>query len=140
MSGHVRNLNIEYNLMPRWIAFTRALTILYSLTLLSLLTHIQLNLIGTRKYVESVRQIARQADSENSGAPSISSLFWVSHPIFDSRNDEEEEEVEPMTEELERKYLTMSWWLLNVGWKDVAGRVREAVEHVFQRLVYESTA
>jgi peroxin-3 len=82
----------------------------------------------------------RQAESGDSGPPSISSFFWFSHPIFDDQKDDDEEAEEPMTEELERKYLTMSWWLLNVGWKDVAARVREAVEHVFQRSVYKSTA
>lgn len=119
------------------LAFTRALTILYSLTLLSLFTHIQLNLIGTRKYVESVRQMARQAQFGES--VSLGSLFWgSSSSIFglqglDEGEGGEEEDVDVMTEELERKYLTMSWWLLNVGWRDVASRVREAVEIVFQR-------
>lgn len=36
-----------------------------------------------------------------------------------------------MSDETERKYLTLSWWLLNVGWKDVGERVRSAVEVVF---------
>jgi len=80
----------------------------------------------------------RQAESGDSGLPSISTFFWSSHSIFDDRNDDDEEAVEPMTEELERKYLTMSWWLLNVGWKDVAARVREAVEHVFQSISLKS--
>ncbi|KJA23709.1 hypothetical protein HYPSUDRAFT_201142 [Hypholoma sublateritium FD-334 SS-4] len=34
-------------------------------------------------------------------------------------------------DELENKYLTMSWWLLHVGWKDVGERVRRAAEEVF---------
>ncbi|PPQ94396.1 hypothetical protein CVT25_002752 [Psilocybe cyanescens] len=34
-------------------------------------------------------------------------------------------------EEAESKYLTMSWWLLHVGWKDVGERVRRGVEEVF---------
>ncbi|KAF8889722.1 Peroxin-3-domain-containing protein [Gymnopilus junonius] len=36
-----------------------------------------------------------------------------------------------ITEDLENKYLTMSWWLLHVGWKDVGERVRRGVEEVF---------
>lgn len=35
----------------------------------------------------------------------------------------------------ERKYLTLSWWLLNVGWKEVGKRVRVAVEAVFDEFV-----
>ncbi|KDR77087.1 hypothetical protein GALMADRAFT_139109 [Galerina marginata CBS 339.88] len=37
----------------------------------------------------------------------------------------------PVSEEAESKYLTMSWWLLHVGWKDVGERVRRGVEEVF---------
>lgn len=44
---------------------------------------------------------------------------------------EEEDEDMVVDEETERKYLTLSWWFLNVGWKDVAQRVRSAVEVVF---------
>jgi peroxin-3 len=36
-----------------------------------------------------------------------------------------------ISEEVESKYLTMSWWLLHVGWKDVGERVRRGVEEVF---------
>jgi peroxin-3 len=40
-----------------------------------------------------------------------------------------------MGPESEMKYLTMSWWLLHVGWKDVGERVRRAVEEVFDEYV-----
>ncbi|KAF8336873.1 Peroxin-3 [Cantharellus anzutake] len=122
------------------LAFSRALTIIYTTTLLALLTHIQLNLIGTRKYVESVRQLAREARQaeEVTANFSIGGLFFGDGPGEDE--DEEEpgrweggiDELESLTEETERKFLTMSWWLLNVGWRDVGERVREAVENVFQ--------
>ena len=36
--------------------------------------------------------------------------------------------------ETNRRYLTFSWWLLNRGWKDLMGRVRNAVEEVFGSL------
>ncbi|KAF9558985.1 hypothetical protein CPC08DRAFT_691571 [Agrocybe pediades] len=39
--------------------------------------------------------------------------------------------LDDISEEAEGKYLTMSWWLLHVGWKDVGERVRRAVEEVF---------
>lgn len=41
-----------------------------------------------------------------------------------------------INEEIESKYLTMSWWLLHVGWKDVGERVRRAVEEVFNGCVH----
>lgn len=37
-------------------------------------------------------------------------------------------------DELENKFLTMSWWLLHVGWKDVGERVQRAAEEVFNGL------
>ena len=40
-------------------------------------------------------------------------------------------EVDFINEESASKYLTLSWWLLNVGWKDVGERVRRGVEEVF---------
>lgn len=43
-------------------------------------------------------------------------------------------------DELENKYLTMSWWLLHVGWKDVGERVRRAAEEVFNGYVFISSA
>lgn len=42
---------------------------------------------------------------------------------------------EAMSEDVENKYLTMSWWLLHVGWKDVGERVRRGVEEVFEGFV-----
>ena len=40
-------------------------------------------------------------------------------------------EADFINEESASKYLTLSWWLLNVGWKDVGERVRRGVEEVF---------
>lgn len=134
------------------LAFTRALTILYSISLLSLFTHIQLNLIGTRKYVASVRQQAASAatssssSSGTSSAASLAALFfgstadligneWEQHERSSNELGGGEEEV---SEETERKSLTLGWWLLNVGWKDVSERVRSAVEDVFSKVSLKS--
>jgi peroxin-3 len=48
---------------------------------------------------------------------------------------EEEGDECNISEELENKYLTLSWWLLHVGWKDVGERVRRGVEEVFDGYV-----
>jgi len=40
---------------------------------------------------------------------------------------------EAISEDVESKYLTLSWWLLHVGWKDVGERVKRGVEEVFDR-------
>lgn len=120
-------------------AFTRAITLLYALTLLTLLTHIQLNLLGTRKYVQSVRRLVREQQNAHSSSSKLGALFF---PELDAGlegegdgEDGEDGEGE-VTDETERKFLTLSWWLLNVGWKDVADRVRAAVEGVFAGCVF----
>jgi hypothetical protein len=41
-----------------------------------------------------------------------------------------------ISEEVESKYLTMSWWLLHVGRKDVGERVRRGVEEVFNGSIF----
>lgn len=54
--------------------------------------------------------------------------------FVDQRAVWEEDSVwrEGVDAETERKYLTLSWWILNVGWKDVGERVRRGVEEVFE--------
>ncbi len=42
---------------------------------------------------------------------------------------------EALPADVENKYLTLSWWLLHVGWKDVGERVRRGVEEVFEGFV-----
>ena len=39
--------------------------------------------------------------------------------------------LEPIAQEAENRFLTMNWWILHVGWKDVGERVRRGVEEAF---------
>ena len=64
---------------------------------------------------------------------SIGSLFWgeegiLPEPVLPSPLVQREADF---SEDIERQYLTMSWWFINVGYKYMADRVREAVEEVF---------
>jgi hypothetical protein len=52
--------------------------------------------------------------------------------MLDREDDLTPGEEEVITEEVEIKYLTLSWWILHVGWKDVGERVRKGVEEVFE--------
>ena len=117
-------------------AFTRTLTVIYSMTLLSLFTHIQLNILGRSKYIQSMIQQERDERVREQLQYSISvySLFWGDKSLEDPETDELEES-ENVSEETERKFLTLSWWILHVGWKDVGERVRRGVEEVFERYV-----
>lgn len=71
---------------------------------------------------------------------SVSSLFWGGiGSLLDFEDlggaDENEDEI---SEQVEIKYLTLSWWILHVGWKDVAERVRRGVEEVFEGVSLKS--
>jgi hypothetical protein len=56
-------------------------------------------------------------------------LNWLSKDLVVQRSGDDISQ--DLSSESEMKYLTMSWWLLHVGWKDVGERVRRAVEEVF---------
>ena len=46
-------------------------------------------------------------------------------------DDDTVQAVDSIDEETEQKYLTLSWWICNIGWRDVGERVRRGVEEVF---------
>lgn len=113
-------------------AFTRTLTVIYSITLLSIFTHIQLGLLGREKYIQSIKQMERdERIRDQMQAVSIFSLF-SSGGLEDLDFESEADDPEVISEETERKYLTLSWWVLHVGWKDVGERIRRGVEEVFE--------
>ena len=60
-------------------------------------------------------------DAAEEAADFAAGFGWPEH----DEDGEEEEEV------ASAKYLTMTWWILHVGWKDVGERVRRGVEEVF---------
>ena len=110
-------------------AFTRTLTTMYSIVLLSLFTHIQLSILGRSKYIQSV------LDQEEEERMMSARRFSVSALLLGMWSNEDDEDtvqtIDLIDEETERKYLTLSWWICNIGWKDVGERVRRGVEEVF---------
>ena len=118
---------------------------LYSITLLTIFTNIQLSLLGRYKYIQSVIQLERDEDARSRRQYdfSLSSLLFPS--LVDSALSRDIEALfgqqtgleegiwrEGVDDETERKFLMLSWWILNVGWKDVGERVRRGVEEVFE--------
>lgn len=99
----------------RMLGFTRTLTAIYSVTLLTLLIHIQLNLLGRFTYVWSVSMLNR------------------SEPTIRLQHADEEPEGGFVDPETERIFLSASWWLLHRGWRMCAERVKQAVEDVVGR-------
>ena len=118
---------------------------LYSTTLLSLLAVLQLTLLAQAKYIHSIVQLERDERLRER----LEAQFTLGSMLFGSRvglqefpeggiNGEAEARVEggePMSEEVESRFLTMSWWILHVGWKGVGERVWGGVEEAFDGLV-----
>jgi len=98
-------------------AITRALTLVYTLSLLTIFTRIQLNLLGRRTYLSSVVALASGQQSST-----IS---------LENRDDDGYDNVYGNDFEVNRQYLTFSWWLLHRGSKQLMERVMAAVKEVF---------
>jgi len=135
-------MRFSHSLSP---AVTRTLTVLYSTTLLTIFTNIQLSLLGRYKYIQSVIQLERDEESRSrlQYELSLSSVLFPSLIDLTRPHDVEallsqqtgfEDGIwrEGVDAETESKFLTLSWWILNVGWKDVGERVRRGVEEVFE--------
>lgn len=99
---------------------TRSFTLIYTLALLTMLTRIQLNLLGRRSYLSSVVALATSAQSAT-----IS---------LENNDDDNAEQAYGNDFDTNRKYLTFSWWLLNKGWMDIMDCVESAVRTVFGSL------
>ncbi|KAH7105215.1 Peroxin-3 [Auriculariales sp. MPI-PUGE-AT-0066] len=119
------------------LSFTRALTLAYTTTLLALLTTTQLSLLGRLKYVRAVHEAAHEqssSDTRPQDAPSsiVTDFAAAFFRSGSSKPIDADEEKEPMlTEDEERKFLSLSWWLLHDGWRVISHRVRTAIESVF---------
>lgn len=101
-------------------AVTRSFTLVYTLALLTMLTRVQLNLLGRRSYLSSVVALAT-----STGSNTIS---------LENHDDDNAEQDYGSDFDTNRKYLAFSWWLLNRGWIDIMNRVESAVRTVFGSL------
>lgn len=99
---------------------TRALTLIYSLSLLTILTRIQLNLLGRLNYLSSVIALAQPPQPGQSSVISLEDHDDATASI-NFGNDFE----------TNRRYLTFSWYLLHRGYAQIMAKVRTAVEDVF---------
>jgi len=104
-------------------SITRAFTLIYSLSLLTILTRIQLNLLGRLNYISSVVSLAQPPPPGR-----VNSISLEDHDdggagagAANLGNDFE----------TNRRYLTFSWYLLHKGYAQVMEKVDRAVEEVF---------
>jgi peroxin-3 len=101
-------------------AITRAFTLLYTISLLTLLTRIQLNLLGRRNYLASVVSLAAPQSATESARINL-----------ENNDDDNFEQSYGNDFETNRRYLSLSWWLLHRGCLDLSEKVRVAVKEVF---------
>jgi peroxin-3 len=99
------------------MSFTRTVTALYSLTFLTLLTQVQLNLLGRFTYVSSVIALSNTTDAS----------YRVESPAVKGSLSSTAGQLDFQTE---KKYLTFSYWLLHEGWRRWSEKVRNVVEDV----------
>ncbi|KAF2810993.1 Peroxin-3 [Mytilinidion resinicola] len=102
-------------------SISRAFTLIYTLSLLSLLTRIQLNLLGRRNYLASVVSLAAPPPQE-------------SKISLENNDDDNFEHAYGNDFETNRRYLSFSWWLLHRGCIDIMNKVTAAVTEVFGSL------
>ncbi|KAF9200349.1 peroxin, partial [Haplosporangium sp. Z 27] len=108
------------------MSFTRTVTALYSLTFLSLLTQIQLNLLGRFTYVSSVIALANTTDaSYRVESPAVKGSLTSTNGLLDFQT--------------EKKYLTFSYWLLHEGWRRWSDRVRDVIDEVIGAISLKRT-
>ncbi|KAI4165779.1 MAG: hypothetical protein LQ342_000722 [Letrouitia transgressa] len=102
-------------------SITRTFTLLYTLSLLTILTRIQLNLLGRKTYLSSVVSLASSSIHD----PTI---------ILENRDDDNNDQSYGNDFETNRKFLTFSWWLLHRGWREIMRQVEAAVTQTFAPL------
>lgn len=83
-------------------SLVRAFTLIYASALLVVFTRVQLNILGRRAYISSIKQMAIPGDSSYG-------------------------DIEGLEDETNRDYLTFSWWLLHNGWRVLGRRIEAAV-------------
>ncbi|PLB33845.1 MFS transporter [Aspergillus candidus] len=102
-------------------SITRAFTLIYTLSLLTIFTRIQLNLLGRRNYLSSVISLA----TPPADTPTIR---------LEDHDDDDLTQTLGNDFETNRRYLAFSWWLLHRGWKELMQEVQAAVTEVFGSL------
>ncbi|KIW16884.1 hypothetical protein PV08_04074 [Exophiala spinifera] len=101
-------------------SITRAFTLIYSLSLLVILTRIQLNLLGRLTYLSSVISLARPPPPGRANSISL-----------EDHDDGGAGAGFGNDFQTNRRYLTFSWYLLHRGYAQIMTKVRTAVEEVF---------
>lgn len=120
------------------------MTFLHTMSLVALLSTIQLALLSRKSYVDSFAaandsQAANGTVNQKQRDPSPFDTSFPPEGKFEDEDLEkflfEQKKSDVVTAETERAYLTMSWFVMNVRWRQVADDVRARVEDHFASCV-----
>jgi len=98
------------------MSFTRLIASVYIINLISLFTYLQINLIGRYVYIDSVITLNHNKTENNA---SISDIREKSLS---------DDSAQGLSTEIQAKYLAFSYYLIHIGWKELAEKVREETE------------
>ncbi|KAJ2549163.1 peroxin [Coemansia sp. RSA 1933] len=90
-------------------SFARTLIAVYSESLLTMLVHIQLNIVGRSTYLDSV--VGKFVDDNEERV------------VLESRSESQISLTD------EQNFLMLSWWFLNRGWRQMMDLIVDAVNH-----------
>lgn len=99
------------------MSFTRLIASVYIINLIALLTYLQINLIGRYVYIDSVITLNHNKNDTDSTTKSTKEKEF--NPTETSQG---------LSTEIQAKYLAFSYYLIHVGWKELAERVKEETE------------
>ncbi|KAJ2802419.1 peroxin [Coemansia guatemalensis] len=95
-------------------SFTRTLIAVYTESLLTMLVHVQLNMIGRTTYLDSV---IGKYTGDTGDQVALEGRYESRLSLADEQN-----------------FLMLSWWFLNRGWRTLMARVSKATEHCIGQL------
>ncbi|KAJ2162559.1 peroxin [Coemansia sp. RSA 552] len=100
-------------------SFARTLIAVYAESLLTILVHIQLNMVGRSTYLDSVigRYTGAAGEAGSVGQVALEGRYESRLPLADEQN-----------------FLMLSWWFLNRGWRQLMAQVLRATEHCVGQL------
>jgi hypothetical protein len=98
------------------MSFTRLIASVYIINLISLFTYLQINLIGRYVYIDSVITLNHNKTDNNNASTSTREKALSN------------ESSHGLSTEIQAKYLAFSYYLIHIGWKELAEKVREETE------------
>ncbi|OUM68116.1 hypothetical protein PIROE2DRAFT_39473 [Piromyces sp. E2] len=97
------------------MSFTRLIASVYIINLISLFTYLQINLIGRYVYIDSVITLNHNKTENNTSTSKREKAL-------------SDDSTQCLSTEIQAKYLAFSYYLIHVGWKELAEKVREETE------------